>query len=64
MTGAWLDNTGEALVAVLRPGSAGSNTAADHLVVLDRALTQLPTAGVKAPCRSWAGLMAPATHTP
>jgi hypothetical protein len=40
--GAWLDNTGEALAAVLRPGNAGSNTAADHLVVLDRALTQLP----------------------
>jgi len=27
--GAWLDNTGEALAAVLRPGNAGSNTAAD-----------------------------------
>jgi hypothetical protein len=40
--GAWLDNTGEALAAVLRPGNAGSNTAADHLTVLDRALTQLP----------------------
>jgi hypothetical protein len=40
--GAWLDNTGEALAAVLRPGNAGSNTAADHLAVLDRALTQLP----------------------
>ena len=40
--GAWLDNTGEALGAVLRPGNAGSNTATDHLVLLDRALTQLP----------------------
>ncbi len=40
--GAWLDNTGEALAAVLRPGNAGSNTAADHLTVLDQALTQLP----------------------
>ena len=40
--GAWLDNTGEALAAVLRPGNAGSNTAVDHLTVLDRALTQLP----------------------
>jgi len=40
--GAWLDNTDEALGAVLRPGNAGSNTAADHLTVLDRALTQLP----------------------
>jgi hypothetical protein len=40
--GAWLDNTGEGLAALLRPGNAGSNTAADHLTVLDRALTQLP----------------------
>ena len=27
---------------VLRPGNAGSNTAADHLSVLDRARTQIP----------------------
>ena len=40
--GAWLDNTGEALAMVLRPGNAGSNTAADHLIVLDQALTQIP----------------------
>ena len=40
--GAWLDNTGEALAMVLRPGNAGSNTAADHLTVLDQALTQIP----------------------
>ena len=40
--GAWLDNTGEALAAVLRPGNAGSNTAADHLTVIDMALSQLP----------------------
>ncbi len=40
--GAWLDNTGEALAALLRPGNAGSNTAADHVLVLDRAVTQLP----------------------
>ena len=40
--GAWLDNTGEALGAVLRPGNAGSNTAGDHLLVLQQALTQLP----------------------
>ena len=40
--GAWLDNTGEALAAVLRPGNAGSNTAADHLTVVDAALAQLP----------------------
>jgi len=33
---------GEALAAILRPGNAGSNTAADHLTVLDLALLQLP----------------------
>ena len=27
---------------VLRPGNAGSNTAADHLAVLERALSQIP----------------------
>jgi len=40
--GAWLDNTGEALAALLRPGNADSNTAADHLTVVDWALAQLP----------------------
>ena len=40
--GAWLDNTGEALAAILRPGNSGSNTAADHIAVLDLALAQLP----------------------
>jgi hypothetical protein len=39
---AWLDNTNEALAAVLRPGNAGSNTAAGHLTVVDAALSQLP----------------------
>lgn len=39
---AFLDNTNEALAAVLRPGRAGSNTAADHITVLDQALTQIP----------------------
>jgi len=33
---------GEALAGILRPGNAGSNTAADHLTVLDLALAQLP----------------------
>ncbi|MGI8692895.1 MAG: IS1380 family transposase [Geodermatophilaceae bacterium] len=42
--GAWLDNTGEALAAILRPGNSGSNTAADHIAVLDLALAQLPDA--------------------
>ena len=34
--------TGEALSGILRPGNAGSNTAADHIEVLDAALAQLP----------------------
>lgn len=38
----WLDNTGEALAARLRPGNAGANTAADNIVVLDDALAQVP----------------------
>ena len=38
----YLDETGEALAAVLRPGNAGSNTAADHFAVLQLALEQLP----------------------
>jgi hypothetical protein len=33
---------GEALAGLLRPGNAGSNTAADHLTVLDVALAALP----------------------
>ena len=40
--------TGEALAGILRPGNAGSNTAADHIEVLDRALAQLPV-GAKGP---------------
>lgn len=37
-----LDATGEALAVLLRPGNAGSGTAADHVTVLDAALAQLP----------------------
>ncbi|MEV6742360.1 IS1380 family transposase [Streptomyces sp. NPDC051104] len=40
----FLDNTGEALAGLLRPGNAGANTAADHITVLDRALAQIPDA--------------------
>ncbi|MGH2687963.1 MAG: IS1380 family transposase [Actinomycetota bacterium] len=40
----YLDGTTEALAGLLRPGNAGSNTAADHLRVLDDALAQLPVA--------------------
>ncbi|MDT7614420.1 MAG: hypothetical protein QOF00_1867 [Pseudonocardiales bacterium] len=39
---AFCDNTGEFLAAQLRKGNAGSNTAADHIEVLDAALAQLP----------------------
>lgn len=38
----FVDETGEHLAGVLRPGNAGSNTAADHVAVLDEALAQLP----------------------
>ncbi len=38
----FLDATGEALAGLLRPGNAGSNTAADHITVLDQALAQIP----------------------
>ena len=40
--GCWLDESGEALAMLLRPGNAGANTAADHITVLDDALAQLP----------------------
>jgi hypothetical protein len=42
---AWLDRgdgTGEPLAAVLRPGNAAANTAADQIEVVDLALAQLP----------------------
>ncbi|HZK73723.1 MAG TPA: IS1380 family transposase, partial [Clostridia bacterium] len=39
---AYLDETREALGGLLRPGNAGSNTAADHQTVLDLALAQVP----------------------
>jgi hypothetical protein len=34
--------TGEPVAALLRPGNAGSNTAADHIEVFDAAVAQLP----------------------
>ncbi|MEV8478925.1 IS1380 family transposase [Streptomyces sp. NPDC051173] len=40
----FLANTGEAVSGRLRPGNAGANTAADHIAVLDQALTQIPDA--------------------
>ena len=45
--GAWLDATGEQLAMLLRPGNAGSGTAADHVTVLDAALAQLPVPASK-----------------
>ena len=42
--GAWLDRgdgLGEALAAMLRPGNAGANNAADHIAVFDAAMDQL-----------------------
>src|SRR3954447_11288365 len=39
---AWLDDTHEALAAILRPGNAGANTAADHIALVRLALEQLP----------------------
>jgi hypothetical protein len=41
---AFCDNTGEPLAGMLRRGSAGSNTAADHLTVLEAAIAALPPA--------------------
>jgi hypothetical protein len=40
----FLDNSGEFLAGLLRPGNAGANTAADHITVLDAALAQIPDA--------------------
>jgi Transposase DDE domain group 1 len=36
------EGTGEPLAVLLRPGNAGSNTAADHIAVIKAALAQLP----------------------
>ncbi len=43
------DGSGEPLATLLRPGNAGSNTAADHITVTRDALAQLPfhTTGVR-----------------
>jgi hypothetical protein len=39
---AWCDNTDESLAVELRPGNAGSNTAADHIALVDAAIAQIP----------------------
>ncbi|MEU4361463.1 IS1380 family transposase [Promicromonospora sp. NPDC023987] len=41
----WCSNTGENLRVLLRNGNAGSDTAADHVLVLDDAFAQLPDTG-------------------
>jgi hypothetical protein len=45
--GAYTDQTREALAMLLRAGNAGSNTAADHVMVIDRSLAQIPAAHVE-----------------
>jgi len=39
---AYSDQTGEALAGELRPGNAGSNTAADQITVAEQAIEQIP----------------------
>jgi hypothetical protein len=41
---AWCSNIGDNLAVMLRPGSAGAFTAADHVAVLDAAIGQIPPA--------------------
>ncbi|MEX0849898.1 MAG: IS1380 family transposase [Gaiellaceae bacterium] len=38
--------SGEALAGLLRPGNAGSNTASDHIELLERSLAQLPEGAI------------------
>ena len=42
--GVWCENTQESMALMLRPGNAGSNTAADHIAVLTAAIAQVPAA--------------------
>ncbi len=44
---AYADETREGLGAILRPGNAGANTAADHKRVIDLALAQIPAEHVE-----------------
>jgi hypothetical protein len=39
---AWCDNTSELLAIIARPGNAGSNTAADHIAIIDAAINAIP----------------------
>ncbi len=45
--GAYADETREGLAMILRPGNAGSNTAADHKTVIDLTLAQIPAEQVE-----------------
>jgi hypothetical protein len=42
--GAWCDDTGEPLAAMLRPGNAGANNAEDHIDLIGLAVDALPAA--------------------
>ncbi|MCA1701114.1 MAG: IS1380 family transposase, partial [Actinobacteria bacterium] len=44
---AYCDETGEALAGLLRPGNAGSNTAADQIAVIEDALAQIPAGQIE-----------------
>jgi len=44
---AYCDETGEALAGLLRPGNAGSNTAADQIAVIEDALAQIPVGQIE-----------------
>jgi hypothetical protein len=57
-----LDETDEILAGLLRPGSAGANTAADHITVLDASLEQLPPKGEDDPPMLARADSAGATH--
>jgi hypothetical protein len=57
---AWCDSTGESLAVMLRPGNAGSNTAADHIAMIGAAIAQVPARYRRAMLFTCAG--AGATH--
>ena len=46
-SGAYTDQTREALATMLRPGNAGSNTAADHVTVIDGRSRRSPPSSVE-----------------
>lgn len=57
-------SAGEALAALLRPGNAGSNTAADHIIVLTEALVSLPAAYRPTPAGAGRPDVLPGTNSP